>query len=133
MRISDWSSDVCSSDLPYGRRASASRSLALGIRSCLRTLRKPMVSSGQAMKIDEIVPITMPIICDRAMPSSEPPPYRNNASALRKATTEVMIVRDRTWMNEGVRSSNGYPRRLYRTSVGEGKGDENMENRGGRH
>src|SRR5690606_16247638 len=62
--------------LPQGRRASASRSLALGIRSCLLTLRKPIVSSGQAMKIDEAVPITMPIICASAMPSSDPPPYR---------------------------------------------------------
>ena len=59
---------------PQGLRASAASSLALGIRSCLVTFMKPMVSSGQAMKIEEMVPITMPIICEIAMPSSEPPP-----------------------------------------------------------
>src|SRR5690606_21188269 len=100
----------------YGRRASSASSLALGSRSCLVTLRKPRVSSGQAMKIEDIVPITAPIIWLSASPSSEPPPYRYSASTDRKNTTEVMMVRDRVWLMERSNTSSGSARRLRKFS-----------------
>jgi hypothetical protein len=56
----------------HGRRASSASSRAFGIRSCL--LAPSQYSSGQATKIDDSVPSTMPNICEAAMPSSELPP-----------------------------------------------------------
>src|SRR5690606_308494 len=59
-----------------GRRASsaATSAFALGIRSFLVTPSNSR--NGQATRIDDSVPITMPIICDTAIPSSDEPPYR---------------------------------------------------------
>src|SRR5687768_1791178 len=80
----------------YGRRASSASSRDFGIRSCLLT--PSHISSGQATKIEDSVPITMPIISDSAMPRSEEPPYRYSASTVRKATNEVITVRDSVWL-----------------------------------
>ena len=109
-------SDVSHHQKPYGRRSNASTSLAFGSRSCLLTANAPIVSSGQAMKIDDSVPITAPIIWLSASPSSEPPPYRYSASTDRKNTSEVMIVRDSVWLIDRFITSSGSTRRLRKFS-----------------
>src|SRR3546814_281636 len=99
-----------------GRRANSASSRAFGIRSCLFV--PSHISSGQATKIEDRVPITMPIIIDLAMPCSEPPPYRYSASAVRKATNEVITVRDRVWLIDELRISRAgarTPRKFSRT------------------
>ena len=57
-------------------------------------------NSGQATKIDDSVPMMMPMICDSAMPRSAVPPKMYSASTVRNATNEVMMVRDSVWLTE---------------------------------
>ena len=58
----------------YGLRASSASTSAraLGIRSCLVTPSSRRI--GQATRIEDRVPMTMPTICDSAMPLSDWPP-----------------------------------------------------------
>ena len=64
-------------------------------------------NSGQATKIDDRVPITMPMICASAIPRSDPPPYRYSATTVSNATNEVITVRDRVWLTDLLSSSFG--------------------------
>src|SRR3546814_17940063 len=75
----------------HGRRASSESSRALGIRSCLVT--PSLSNTGQAKKIDDNVPTTMPTISASEKPSSVCPPNRYSDTTVSKVVSEVMMVR----------------------------------------
>src|SRR3546814_6895068 len=82
MRISDWSSDVCSSDLPYGRKRALEIATTLALEPEMMLLDEPMAGMGHE-DIEKISDLIKRVSANRTVLMVE---HNLNVVADRKST-----------------------------------------------